>query len=413
MAASCFVSLLSPVKWMPWAGHVSFVHSNICWLDGLKHLVRSLKGNFMKPKLLGRFLVLIAFFMLVSQASVQAKSVDAVRMPVFYVTDRQREGGNSNPTYNSKRRYADGVEYGQCEITTPSSAVAKDCFKLGWRAQKLNNDKATADPVKSECREPSVFFEDVSSRLKNSDRVIVFVHGYNNSMDVAMERAAELGLKFKAPVISYCWPSNEKLKAYIKDECNAEWSLVHFRKFLSELEKAVGAERIIIVSHSMGNRLVMWALNARAELSDARQVAVPKYADIVMTSPDIDSGTFKNYSENVCRNANRSWVLLSRRDKALMASKFVHGRNRLGAATEDNVDVDWRQPPVVNGLKTIEFTSLDKGFVGHSVRADLIFRLVKSGVTDVDGEPIKLVEEKADNYSWYRVLSDKEKKISR
>lgn len=365
------------------------------------------------PPILSPIPILVCALLLI-QAPANSKTVESVSMPVFYVTDRQRDGGNLNPTYNCKRRYAEGVEYGQCQVITPTKVNPKDYFKLGWRGQSLKRNKANVSSTKSEYRQPKEFFEDLSSRLNASDKVILFVHGYNNSMDVAMQRAAELGLSCRAPVIAYCWPSNEKTLSYIKDECNAEWSLMHFRNFLTSLEGAVGgASKVMIVSHSMGNRLVMWALNARAELNQAKGTSASKFCDLVMTSPDIDSGTFRNYANNVCSNADETWVLISRRDKALFASKRVHGRDRLGSSTEDNVDIDWRQPPKIVGLKTIEFTSIDKGFIGHSVRPELISRVAQSGVQKRENDPIEFIEETDGDYTWYRVLSEREKRTKK
>ncbi len=345
------------------------------------------------------------------QSAVRAKDVKSIEMPVFYVTDRQRDGGNSDPQYNCKRRYAEGVELGQCQVAVPSTSDAREHYNLGWRNKTQRQNKIIVDNVKSQYREPAGFYEDVLAKLRNADRVILFVHGYNNGMDVALQRAADFGLSFGAPVIAYCWPSNEKTLHYIKDECNAEWSLLHFRRFLADLENAVGDQtKIMIVGHSMGNRLLMWALNARAELNQAKNVSTPKFCDLVLTSPDIDSGTFNNYAANVCSSATESWILISAKDKALGLSRRVHGRARLGTSTVDNVDVDWRRPPEIPGLKTVEFTAMDKGFIGHSIQTDLIKKLALKGVENKEADPIKLKLETDGHYQWYRVLSGKEKR---
>lgn len=345
---------------------------------------------------------------LIAPLDAQCKTVHAISMPVFYVTDRQRDGGNADPKYNCKRRYADGVEYGECQSVTPDPTSAKDFYKLGWRDQDLAGKRAVISKIKSVYMQPSEFFNALEPKVKAADGVLLFVHGYNNSMDVAIERAAELGIQFKSPVIAYCWPSNEKLLSYMKDECNAEWSLMHFRSLLKDLEARFGTDKITIVSHSMGNRLVMWALNSRAEIKKANNESAEKrFADLVLTSPDIDSGTFRNYAENVCGSATESWILISKKDRALGASKRVHGRDRLGSSTEDNIDVDWRQPPSIDSLKTVEFTAIDKGFIGHTVQSKLISRLAKNGVADQPGNPLKLKLETAGKYSWYRVSLEK------
>lgn len=353
--------------------------------------------------------VILSFVINSAQEAV-AKEVAAISMPVFYATDRQRDGGNLEPVYNQKRRYAGGIEYGECQVTLPSDIDPKPFFSLGWMKKSLRKDKPIVSEVKSEARDEKTFWEDVNKRLNGAKRLIVFTHGYNNGLDVALTRSADLALVFKSPVITYSWPSNGKTLDYMKDECNIEWSLMHFRKFLDALDEHIDPARITFVAHSMGNRLLMWGLEYRAELKKAKNETTTKYPDIVLTSPDVDSGTFKNYAENVCSSADESWVLMSTKDRALKASRVVHGRNRLGSSTTDNVDVDWRQPPTIPGLTTIEFTAVDKGWIGHSIHPPLIERLADRGIGNADDDPIKLQKETDGKYTWYRVLTEKEKR---
>ncbi|MFX8708268.1 alpha/beta hydrolase, partial [Acinetobacter baumannii] len=70
-----------------------------------------------------------------------------------------------------------------------------------------------------------------------------------------------LAYSVEYPVVFYSWPSVPKTLKYVVDGGNNEWSQEHFNMFLNDLLQFRNEHKIhlIIVSHSMGNRLVMRA----------------------------------------------------------------------------------------------------------------------------------------------------------
>lgn len=336
-----------------------------------------------------------------------AKTVKSVSVPVFYATNRQRITDRVNPLYSKKRRYLPGLEYGECIVTLPSENLdfdAKRDFSLGWKGRTEALKIAKVSVTKSQSPNQVEFFDALRTRAKDAKRVVLFVHGYNSSFDGALGIGGELEKVFHSPVVIFSWPSSEELLGYSKDECNIEWSLPHFKKLLEQLEYEFGAEKVTIVAHSMGNRLVMWSLRDRAELAKCQKSELKKFPDVILTSPDVDTGTFKGYASDVSANAEELWVLTSDNDNALRGSKVVHERRRLGMPGPDGVDADWRQPPVVPNMKTIEFTILDHGLIGHTIQYKLIGDLAQTGEV---GAEFKLVPEAKDGYGWLRLERNK------
>lgn len=70
----------------------------------------------------------------------------------------------------------------------------------------------------------------------------------------------------------------------------------------------------------------------------------------------------------------------------------------------DGVDADWRQPPIIDGLHTFEFTVLDSGLVGHTIQHRLIADLAKY---DKPGPGLQLIEKTDGDYRWLELKRTK------
>jgi len=157
-----------------------------------------------------------------------------------------------------------------------------------------------------------------------------------------------------APIF-YSWPSYGKLADYTRDENNVIWSAPHFQRFVGLLAQHSGAQRIHIIAHSMGNRAVCDALKALSN-DPATQF---KLNHLILAAADIDADTFRELAANLQKISGRVTLYESSRDKALMASKKIHGNPRAGEPLL-----------VVSGLDTIDASAIDTDFLGHSYFSD-------------------------------------------
>ena len=93
--------------------------------------------------------------------------------------------------------------------------------------------------------------------------VLLFVPGYKYSFDETLQlglRIAERS-QFDSIVVSYAWPSRNRLLAYGADYDTNEWSVEHFTDFLTDLVNAVPEGKVLhIAAHSIGNRLLLQSL---------------------------------------------------------------------------------------------------------------------------------------------------------
>ncbi len=324
-----------------------------------------------------------------------------ISVPVFYVTsrqynkDRQIYSGRRSPEHTDH-----GLEYGivTSVIPAPTEQPTSDgaIANLPWKC-------ATKKDSKQHSKIEKLSREDFYKRLATSTKstkfneTCLFVHGYNNDFEGAAKSAARLESALSEPVVLFSWPSAAKTKDYTVDECNAEWSARPFQIFFQGLERQIGPENLMTVSHSMGNRLVNWYLQSRYDKSNQE----PKHLrEIVLTSPDIDRGTFKNYFYKIANNGDRVRLFVSDKDLPLRLSKFIHGAPRTGAGVTKDEN-KWDMPGNITPTQTVNFTEVDDSKIGHSIQYKLIGSMHR---TNEPGEGLKLEQDKEFKGDYVKIL---------
>jgi esterase/lipase superfamily enzyme len=280
---------------------------------------------------------------------------------IFYATDRKEtRGPNSSAKYGAKRSNEGRLNYGECTVSIPKiHKVGKLESPSILRLEFRPDPKKHIILEKVQTLEEQVFFKNVSwsvSRAPAKD-AFVFVHGYNVSFEDAARRTGQIAfdLHFVGAPILYSWPSNGKFADYIKDETNITWASPHFERFLDLLARYSGATRIHIIAHSMGNRAVCEALAHIAERPDGQL----RFNHLVLAAPDIDADTFRELAESLKRLSGRITLYESSKDKAIRASKKIHGSPRAGEPIL-----------VIPGLDTIDASAINTDFLSHSYFSD-------------------------------------------
>jgi esterase/lipase superfamily enzyme len=316
-----------------------------------------------------------------------------VSIPVLYVTDRQMEG----ETFGSHRRYpghcAHEMYYGTANVVVPNQENQKEgeTFQhLGWKlsdhkplkiATKEKIDPADYAAAKKE------FFQRVTKALdrSGSNELCVYVHGACDAFEDCAQDAATMAYYLKKPTILYSWPSNPKWRSYFIDGVNSEWSQGHFDTFCRDLlafqkEHPV---QVTMVSHSMGNRLVIRALPVLYGKGLVNNWE--------LVSPDIDAATTRHYVMGYEEGKSPIRLYVSNKDKMLPLAQLVSGGYyRLGeAANQASLPPDWKSatPALV---ERIDFTAIDTGITGHSIPCALIANIIKD---NKPGDNLELVPE--------------------
>jgi esterase/lipase superfamily enzyme len=309
--------------------------------------------------------------------SIEEKPFAVVR--TFFATDRKPEGKQGEKEVFGGTR-SPNINYGLCDVSIPRDHRIGELESPSILRLQLRQDPEKHVVIlKATTVERDDFFKQLSQRVNSSadGSAFLFVHGYNVTFEDAARRTAQMSydLAFPGAPVFYSWPSQGKTSAYTVDEQNVEWAQANMLAFLEDFFQRSGAKNIYLIAHSMGNRALTRATIAFLNKHpDARR----RLKEVILTAPDIDADVFKRDIAPALTATGRPVTLYaSSDDAALLASKKVHGYARAGDLSRVLI--------VVPGMETVDATSLDTGFVGHSYFADNrsvlgdIFQIIKEG----------------------------------
>ena len=255
---------------------------------------------------------------------------------------------------------------GVCEVTVPTSHQKGIVERPSLLRFEFREDQEEHIVLASavEMQEDD-FYQQLSSTVAGSQDhdLLVFIHGYNVDFESAVQRTAQISvdLPFEGVPVCYSWPSQGKLLSYSVDENNALWTVTHLREFLLELAGKSGADSINVVAHSMGNRAMTMAMQQIQHQSP--EGSGPIFDRVVLAAPDVDSDRFRrDLAPSLLSVAKQVTLYASSDDRALIASKKVHGYPRAGESGTDLV--------VVPGIETIDVSGIDLSLLGHSYYGD-------------------------------------------
>jgi len=298
------------------------------------------------------------------------------QFPVFYGTDRARAEGIGPAVGFSGERGE--LSFGVAEVSIPDDPRMGAIERPQWWRLQFRQDPQQHVVL----HEVLPLSEgDFATRARQTlggsakKEVLVFVHGFRVGFEEAVMRAAQTtyDLHFEGLAALYSWPSEGAVQRYTVDETNVMWSRPKFARFLSLVREQFGADTVHVLAHSMGNRLLVETLAAAPPPGSG----AARLDQVVFAAPDIDAADFKGQVRTFGSKAARYTLYASSEDLALKASKAIHKYPRAG---ESGFDLVVERP-----LDTVDATSVDTGFVGHSYYAENrsvlsdLFYLIRNG----------------------------------
>ena len=335
-----------------------------------------------------------------SRATSEEPATSPRQVDIFFATDRA-------PDFDSGQFF--GIERGEVSFgithvgIPPGHLMGRkeepSLFKFQWSPDEHKHIKVR--DVLRLTRDD--FFRRLTRAVAESPggKIMIFVHGYNMDFTQASRDVAQFAndLKFSGPVLLFSWPSQASLTGYTVDETNAEWAQADFVQLLNELLETVAAQNVYLVAHSMGNRILGRGMTTLA--GDRLPGDLIVFREIVMIAPDVDADVFAlDIAPRLARTGIHVTLYASSNDRALMASKAFHGYARAGEADDGVL--------VVDGVETIDASSVSGGLLGHSYFAEDrrimedIFSLLQTGQRADNRFGLEAVDTAAGRYWTFR-----------
>lgn len=270
---------------------------------------------------------------------VEARTEQEVKYPVLYGTSR-KPNAQKNGYLNERSK---NVHYGRVFVTVPKGHLTGSLGKKPWPWSE--DTRLAFNPADVEHMNTIGFLDLARRELAavtgnvETDYILVFIHGYNNSFEDAALRAAQLGFDLNVPpnnMMFFSWAANKEVKKYTFDEATVDASEVHLRSFLDTVLVAAAGRKVHIIAHSMGNRALLRTISAMEARSDGKKT----FGQIILAAADLDRDLFEHLGPNYLNVAERATVYMSPYDFAVKLSERVHDYPRIGCGDKPHVLID-------------------------------------------------------------------------
>jgi esterase/lipase superfamily enzyme len=167
------------------------------------------------------------------------------------------------------------------------------------------------------------FARQVVAAAKGCGRVLLIVHGYNQTFRSGLLHGAQLAIDARWPcaVVTFNWSSEAKFNRYAADLERSGYAVPHLIALVRALRGAgLGLD---LLGHSMGARISLGALSALCAAPE--RIA----GELILAAADVsDEPGNDDFGRLLARDAScvgRTTIYASDNDMALMASQSIHG----------------------------------------------------------------------------------------
>jgi pimeloyl-ACP methyl ester carboxylesterase len=274
-----------------------------------------------------------------------------VRDTIWYVSARARDERG-----RVLRTLADTLEYGAAIFErAPVSDAFSDKLSFTLRDSLQFSRDAFLNAVLSR----------VNAQPQTEDFAVLYVHGFGTGLDECRSHPVHARTRSLsgAPWIAFCWPSHGAgitwprlgsvfVRAYEDDTASVTRSAPAFRQTLDDVAGTLGADRVLLTTHSLGGRMVSELL-ARTPVDGPPRDTLRALAFIAL---DHEATRFADTLLPALRHVTHRIVLYAeRRDRPLIISRRMHDSPRAGLADPE--------PLVRNGLESV---NVSDAFVNDS-----------------------------------------------
>ena len=303
---------------------------------------------------------------------------------VFYGTDRKLAPAPTSERIAYGADRANALALGHAFVTVPKAQRAKGTISRPSLLDiYLRGIPAEGDPAQhftiprngikvyaSEDEFLAAAKQHIATAGDFKNHAFIYIHGYAVTFESALYRAAQISYDLSpdgrpfGTAFLFSWPSAGKADpfSYNYDQESADAAATHLREYIKLVSDKTGVENVHIIAHSMGNRVLIRALEQVA-LTGAKA----RLNQIVLAAPDVDKEQFETVIAGVGQVAKGITLYASGSDNALRLSREARGGGSPRAG-----EVRPPGPALVKGMDTIDISAISTSVFswGHDTYAE-------------------------------------------
>lgn len=273
----------------------------------------------------------------IDNPEIPTKSVpEAKRHKLFILTTRE-DSEFVGALFSELR--ADELGLASVEVSVPPTHVPGALERPKSLPPDPRTEFAVIDPAvyTSENAFLSSLNTELRSRPAAQREILLFVHGYNMTTSDAVLQVGQFveDSGFSGVPVLFAWASAGRIYRYVYD-LNSALVARPLLIAASEILSRSIATKYHVFAHSMGGFLTMEAIVDVAQKGQFNRTG--RLQNVVLASPDIDIDLFRSQMGEINKTFDRFFVLLSKDDSALLASRRIAGGvPRVGAADAEEL----------------------------------------------------------------------------
>lgn len=285
---------------------------------------------------------------------------------IYYATERQRIASPSAAFYNAKRDHVLHLGIASVRIGTAGTTweeIARQSIKQKRERQLFLEvtgiqefgDLVTSLPEglvnkdqEARCHQLNASFtQGIDQKLKHSRQkdIYIFVPGFKVPFEDPLLVARNLWhyLGYDGVFLAYSWPSTSgRVTIYGHDVETTQYCIRNFRLLLEYLARSTSAEKIHIIGHSAGTRIVCAALNElrliHSQEGEAQLKKNLKIGHVVLMGGDFDRMVIKSYyRDHILDILERVTFYVSRKDWVLKIARLFFKTRRVGETSSKDL----------------------------------------------------------------------------